>query len=120
MLNDQPPTPAGQLMAHPEPRAIYQYATRDFLALFNNQAHDGWDAEEQRQAMLSADRLHRITEELRTGPQWPIPVCFKTCRVMDGHHRVVAARRLRLPQILAVDAFTDTTWMRYLDNPQEP
>lgn len=103
-----------------EPRAIYQYATSDFLDLFTTFRDDDWDAEEQRQATFTADRLHRITEELRTGPQWPVAICLRTHQVMDGHHRVVAVRRLHLPQILAVDALTDNTWMRYLDNPQDP
>lgn len=93
--------------------------TMSLAKLFREYANGdetGWDEE---RAWLEANhprRLARITAEIRDGFFPPVRICFKEKRVIDGHHRIVAAASLGRTRIPVADAWDGTDWWRYADD----
>jgi ParB-like chromosome segregation protein Spo0J len=62
-------------------------------------------------------RLARIRSEIQSGHLPPIRVDFNERRVIDGHHRLIAAEQLDLELVPIADAYDGSAWTNYANTP---
>jgi len=85
-----------------EPRRM---PTADLVRDFTNGDQTSWPEEIAWIREHHPRRLARITREIEGGNFPPIRLCFDEKRVVDGHHRIVAALDLELPSVPVADAW---------------
>lgn len=77
---------------------------------FTNGDETSWDDEREWLLANHADRLARIRKEIQAGHFPPIRVDFTERRVIDGHHRIIAAEQLGLELVPIADAYDGSDW----------
>lgn len=93
--------------------------TMSLAKLFREYANGDETSWDEERTWLEANhprRLARITAEIQDGFFPPVRLCFEEKRVIDGHHRIVAAAKLGRTRIPVADAWDDSNWEWYTNN----
>lgn len=95
-------------MTTPQPMPLV-----DLFRDFTNGDATGWDEERRWLRAMHPNRIINLVKSLRTygfDPDKPIRLCFNERRVIDGHHRIVAAEHAGLTHVLVADAWDGSDW----------
>lgn len=98
----------------------------DLLTNFTNGDQTGWEAEQEWIKKNHPRRLARIRREIQTGKFPAVRLCYDEKRVIDGHHRIIAALDLGLTDIPVGDAWgPESDWDLHApdngsDDPEDP
>lgn len=80
------------------------------LTNFTNGDETGWDVERTWLVTNHPRRLARIKAEIESGDFPPIRLDFAEQRVVDGHHRIIAAEQLGRDTVPVANAWDGSEW----------
>lgn len=80
------------------------------FAEFTNGDDTGWDAERAWLVSQHPRRLARIRAEIENGNFPPIRLDLGEQRVVDGHHRIIAAEQLGRDSVPYANAWDGSQW----------
>lgn len=93
--------------------------TGDYMSLsrlfaeFTNGDETSWAEEMTWLGSTHPRRLARIRREIKDGFFPPVRLCYRERRVVDGHHRLIAAHLLGLAEVPVADAWDGSGWEQF-------
>lgn len=69
-----------------------------------------WSSERMNLVAIHPRRLDRIRSEISSGFFPPVRLDYNEKRVIDGHHRVIAAEQLGIQRVPVADAWDGSDW----------
>ncbi|GAA3591220.1 ParB N-terminal domain-containing protein [Streptomyces osmaniensis] len=80
---------------------------------YENGDQSSWSDERAWITTQHPRRLARIRDEIQSGFFPPVRLDFAERRVVDGHHRLIAAEQLGLEDVPVADAWDDSGWAEF-------